>query len=40
LGDLQQDRTDPLYVDRVHYNGQFSQTIAEAIADFISNSCS
>ena len=39
LGDLQVDRTDQLYVDRVHYTGDFSRIIADAIADFVSNHC-
>ncbi len=40
LGDLQVGRTDPLYVDRVHYTGDFSRIIADAIVNFVRISCS
>lgn len=38
LADIQEHRTEPLYVDEVHYTAKFSRTLAEAIAAFMAPS--
>ena len=35
LADMQRGRTDPLYVDTVHYSAAFSRDIAARIAEFV-----
>jgi hypothetical protein len=35
LGDLQRDRREPLYVDRLHYTAMFANLVAESIAPAI-----
>ena len=35
LADIQADKLEPLYVDRVHYNPKLNAEIARYIADFL-----
>ena len=35
LADMQEGRTEPLYMDAVHYTAQFCEAIAVHISDFI-----
>jgi len=35
LGDMQEDRKEPLYLDTVHYTADFSAEIAGRIAGFV-----
>jgi hypothetical protein len=35
LGDMQEDRKEPLYLDTVHYTADFSAEIAGKIASFV-----
>jgi hypothetical protein len=35
LADIQEHRTEPLYVDSVHYTAKFSRTLADTIAAFV-----
>ena len=35
LADIQEHRTEPLYVDRIHYTAKFSRTLADAIAGLL-----